>query len=109
MKYIVTAFFVALTTIGAFDVPSLTTDNYVEMTAGKTVLLKFFTTWVRIVVPRGRITCIVEFPSLLTLSSSLTQFTTVSTLSSTKRRLGKASARLGRQSSRLGGRNRLRR
>jgi len=31
----------------AFDVPSLTPENYDEMTDGKTVFLKFFAPWVR--------------------------------------------------------------
>lgn len=31
---------------GAADVPSLTSNNYKEMTDGKTVFLKFFAPWV---------------------------------------------------------------
>jgi hypothetical protein len=35
-------------TVGAFDVPSLTPDNYDSLTEGKTVFLKFFAPWVRV-------------------------------------------------------------
>ena len=31
----------------AFDVPSVTPENYDELTDGKTVFLKFFAPWVR--------------------------------------------------------------
>jgi hypothetical protein len=32
----------------AFEVPSLSTENFDEMTAGKTVFIKFFAPWVRL-------------------------------------------------------------
>ena len=41
---------VTLTAIGtsaAYKVPSLTPDNYDELTEGKTVFIKFFAPWVR--------------------------------------------------------------
>ena len=33
---------------GAADVPSLTSNNYMETTGGKTVFLKFFAPWVSV-------------------------------------------------------------
>ena len=35
-----------LTLASAFDVPSLTPENYDELTDGKTVFIKFFAPWV---------------------------------------------------------------
>lgn len=35
----------AFATVAAYDVPSLTPDNYDELTAGKTVFIKFFAPW----------------------------------------------------------------
>jgi len=41
-----TALALLLTSCAAYDVPSLTPDNYDELTEGKTVFLKFFAPWV---------------------------------------------------------------
>jgi hypothetical protein len=41
------AFLLVASANAAFEVPSLTPDNYDEMTSGKTVFLKFFAPWVR--------------------------------------------------------------
>ena len=37
-----------LAVASAFDVPSLTPDNYDELTDGKTVFIKFFAPWVSV-------------------------------------------------------------
>ena len=37
----------------SFEVPSLTPDNFDEMTEGKTVFLKFFAPWVSVVSVLG--------------------------------------------------------
>ena len=41
-----TALALLLSSCVAYDVPSLTPDNYDELTEGKTVFLKFFAPWV---------------------------------------------------------------
>jgi thiol-disulfide isomerase/thioredoxin len=35
-----------LSVVAAYDVPSLTPENYDKLTAGKTVFIKFFAPWV---------------------------------------------------------------
>lgn len=45
MRLALTAAFL-YASVEAFDVVSLTPDNYDEMTEGKTVFLKFFAPWV---------------------------------------------------------------
>ena len=46
MKVSAAALLSALATATAFDVISLTPDNYDEMTAGKAVFIKMFAPWV---------------------------------------------------------------
>jgi hypothetical protein len=47
MKFSAAVLLSALATAAAYDVPSLTPENYDELTDGKTVFLKFFAPWVR--------------------------------------------------------------
>jgi hypothetical protein len=46
MKFSAAVLLSALATAAAYEVPSLTPDNYDELTDGKTVFLKFFAPWV---------------------------------------------------------------
>lgn len=46
MKFSAAVLLSTLAAASAFDVPSLTPDNYDELTDGKTVFLKFFAPWV---------------------------------------------------------------
>lgn len=57
MMFRYTTFALLLATACA-DVPSLTPDNYDEMTAGKTVFIKFFAPWVRRTTVMVSIVCV---------------------------------------------------
>ena len=46
MKLTYSALLLVLPVSLAFEVPSLTPDNYDELTEGKTVFIKFFAPWV---------------------------------------------------------------
>lgn len=46
MKFATASLLSVLTVAAAADVPSLTPENFSEMTDGKTVFLKFFAPWV---------------------------------------------------------------
>jgi hypothetical protein len=50
MKFTVTLSLALIAYVNA-DVLSLTPDNYDELTAGKTVFLKFFAPWVSLAAP----------------------------------------------------------
>ncbi len=45
MKLSLSLLALAAATVNAGDVPSLTPDNYDELTDGKTVFIKFFAPW----------------------------------------------------------------
>jgi hypothetical protein len=46
MKFVIALALALAASVNAFDVPSLTPDNYDELTDGKTVFIKFFAPWV---------------------------------------------------------------
>ena len=55
MRFALSALLAFAATASAYDVVSLTEENYAELTDGKTVFLKFFAPWVVFVLERERI------------------------------------------------------